>query len=272
MSNPPRVETALFPEFGEIVLCTVREITPHGIYVDLDEYAGMSGFLHVSEISTGWVRNIEKVAKPQQKLVLKVIRADRSRREIDLSLRQIVNEEKRSKLIEWKKKERAVTIMNMVKKKLNLQDKEFNELVAKLLDKFASLYEALEAGAKRGEKAYAPLEIPPAIATEITEQAKEKIVLPRYEVGAIIEVTSRTPDGVQEIKKVLLSAIHSSSNAEISMTYVGAPKYRLRVVAGDYKQADKMMGTVLEKVKEGIGKHGTFSFKKEMSRKYGGTA
>jgi translation initiation factor 2 subunit 1 len=271
MSSPPKSEAISFPEFSEIVLCTVREITPHGIYVNLDEYTGINGFLHVSEISTGWVRNIEKVAKPQQKLVLKVIRADRSRREIDLSLRQVVNEERRNKLIEWKKKERAVTIMNMVRKKLNMQDREFDELVSKLLDKFASLYEALEAGAKRGEKAFAALEIPSAIATEIAEQAKEKIVPPRYEVGAIVELTSHSPDGVQEIKKVLMSAVHTSSNADVSMTYVGAPKYRLRVIAGDYKQADKVMTAVLEKLKDGIGKRGTFSFKREMSRKYGGT-
>jgi len=46
------------PEPGEIVVCTVREITSHGIYVNLDQYGGMNGFLHVSEISTGWVRNI----------------------------------------------------------------------------------------------------------------------------------------------------------------------------------------------------------------------
>src|SRR6266849_8583585 len=133
------------PEPGEIVICTVRELTSHGIYVNLDQYGGMNGFLHVSEISTGWVRNIEKVAKPQQKLVLKVIRAEKSRREIDLTLRQVVNEERRTKLIEWKKKEKAVTIMSMVKKKLNLDDKLYNEYVSKFLDKFGSLYEALEA-------------------------------------------------------------------------------------------------------------------------------
>ena len=78
------MEVADLPDRGEIVLTTVREITPHGIYVDLDEYNNMNGFLHISEISTGWVRNIDRVAKPQQKLVLKVIRAEKSRREVDL--------------------------------------------------------------------------------------------------------------------------------------------------------------------------------------------
>ena len=56
------------------------------------------------------------------------------------------------------------------------------------------------------------------------------------------------------------------------MTYVGAPRYRLRVMADDYKQADKVMGAVLEQIQEAIGKHGTFSSKREMSRKYGGVA
>src|SRR6202162_1959880 len=120
------MESGELPERGDIVLCTVREITPHGIYVDLDEYNGINGFLHISEISTGWVRHIDKVAKPQQKLVLKVIRAERSRREIDLSLRQVTNEERRSKLIEWKQKEKAVTIMSMVKKDLSLNDEDFS--------------------------------------------------------------------------------------------------------------------------------------------------
>src|SRR2546422_4661519 len=173
-------EQGSMPEPGEIVVCTVREITSHGIYVNLDQYGGINGFLHVSEISTGWVRNIDKVAKPQQKLVLKVIRADKSRREIDLSLRQVVNEERRTKLIEWKKKEKAVTIMSMVKKKLNLDDRLYNDYVSKLLNKFGSLYDALEAGAKREEKAYANLEIPAPVITEMIQQAKEKIIPPRY--------------------------------------------------------------------------------------------
>src|SRR5208283_5002612 len=94
--NPMETTAAELPDRGEIVLCTVREITPHGIYVDLDEYNNMNGFLHISEITTGWVRNIERVAKVQQKLVLKVIRAEKSRREVDLSLRQVTNEEKRT--------------------------------------------------------------------------------------------------------------------------------------------------------------------------------
>jgi translation initiation factor 2 subunit 1 len=266
------LEGAALPDRGEIVLCTVREITPHGIYVDLDEYNHMNGFLHISEISTGWVRNIERVAKPQQKIVLKVIRAERSRREVDLSLRQVTNEEKRNKLIEWKQNERALTIMSMVKKKLQLDDAQFMEISSKLDKEYGSLYEALEASSKKGEKAFASLEIPEAIAKEIIEVAREKISSPKYEVGAIVEVSSRASDGIQQIKEALEAATTASSTAEIKVTYVGAPRYRIRVVADDYKQADKVMNSALEHIQEGVGKYGTFSSKREMSRKYGGMA
>jgi translation initiation factor 2 subunit 1 len=257
------------PERGEIVLCTVREITPHGIYVDLDEYNGINAFLHISEISTGWVRNIERVAKPQQKLVLKVIRSERSRKEIDLSLRQVTNEEKRGKLIEWKQKERATTIMVMVKKQLSMDDVQFRNLVAKLEAEFGSLYEALEVASKKGEKAFSLLGLPAELVKIVTDVATEKITPPRYEVGAIVELSSRAPDGIEQIKKVLGLAVASSA-ADIKITYVGAPRYRLRVTAEDYKQADKIMNSALQRIQEGIGKHGTFASKREMSRKYGG--
>lgn len=264
--------SADLPERGDIVLCTVREITSHGIYVDLDEYNGMNGFLHISEISTGWVRNIERVAKVGQKLVLKVVRAERSRREVDLSLRQVTNEERRNKLIEWKQREKSMTILVMAKNKLGMDDRQFSDLLAKLQDQYGTLYEALEDAAKRGEKTFASMGLGPELVNELSTAAREKIASPRYEVGSIVEMSSNAADGISQIRKALAAGMGASSVGEIKMTYVGAPRYRVRVTADDYKQADKVMSAVLQKMEESIGKHGSFTSKREMSRKYGGTA
>jgi translation initiation factor 2 subunit 1 len=258
------------PEAGEIVISTVREITSHGIYVSLDQYDGVNGFLHVSEISTGWVRNIDRVAKVSQKLVLKVIRANKARREIDLSLRQVSNEERRAKIIEWKREERAVAIMNAVKRKLNLDDAQERALKSKMEEQFGTLYEALETAAK-SEKGLAPLGLPDKTAKAIVEIAAEKIVPPRYEVGALVEVSTRSPEGIEEVKKTLTNAA-SAPSADVHITYAGAPRYRVRITADDYKQAEKALDVVLEKIKDGVGKHDTFSFKREISRKYGGAS
>ncbi len=257
------------PEPGEIVVCTVREVTSHGVYVNLDQYSGLNGFLHVSEISTGWVRNIERFAKPQQRLVLKVVRANKQRQEIDLSLRQVTNEERRAKVIEWKREERALAIMSAVKNKLSLDDATMAGYIAKLEEGFGTLYAALETASKKGEKGIASTELPPQVAKVVVEVSTEKIVPPRYEVGALVEVSSRDPNGIDEVKKALVGASGSSS-ADIKITYAGAPRYRVRVTADDYKQAEKVMDSVIEKIKDGVGKHEAFSFKREISRKYGG--
>jgi len=259
------------PESGEVVVCTVREITSHGIYVNLDQYDDMNGFLHVSEISTGWVRNIERVAKVSQKLVLKVIRANRMRREIDLSLRQVTNEERRAKVIEWKREERAVAIMGAVRKKLELDDSQAMSLTEKLEDQFGTLYEAFEMAARKGEKGLGMLELPEEAPKVIAETAAEKIVPPSYEVGALVEISSRSPNGIEQVKKTLMAAA-SSPSAEVHITYAGAPKYRVRVTADDYKQAEKALDGVLENIKAGVGKHDMFSFKREISKKHGGAS
>jgi len=259
------------PESGEVVVCTVREITSHGIYVNLDQYEDMNGFLHVSEISTGWVRNIERVAKVSQKLVLKVIRANRLRREIDLSLRQVTNEERRAKVIEWKREERAIAIMDAVKKKLEMDDAQANTLKEKLEDQFGTLYEAFEMAARKGGKGLGELGLPEKFARVISETAAEKIIPPSYEIGALVEISSRSPNGIEQVKKTLMAAA-SSQSAEVRITYAGAPKYRVRVTAEDYKQAEKALDGVLERIKDGAGKHDVFSFKREISRKHGGAA
>jgi translation initiation factor 2 subunit 1 len=259
------------PDAGEVVVCTVREITSHGIYVNLDQYDGTNGFLHVSEISTGWVRNIDRVAKVSQKLILKVIRVNRARREIDLSLRQVTNEERRAKVIEWKREERALTIIDSVKKRLGIDDIHGREIGKKLEDEFGTLYAALETAARKGEKGLGPIGLPEMEARAIAEIAAEKIVPPRYEVGALVEVSSKSPDGIEHVKKTLLAAAGAQS-AEVRITYAGAPRYRIRVMADDYKQAEKALDGVIEKIKDGVGKHDAFSFKREISRKYGGSA
>lgn len=259
------------PEPGEVVVCTVREITSHGIYVNLDQYDGTNGFLHVSEISTGWVRNIDRVAKVSQKLILKVIRVNRARREIDLSLRQVTNEERRAKVIEWKREERALAIIDAAKKRLGVDDVKEWELRQKLEEEFGTLYDALEAASRRGPEALAAAGVSEKEAKAVAEIAEEKIVTPKYEVGALVEVSSKSPEGIEQVKKTLLAAA-STSSAEVHITYAGAPRYRVRITADDYKQAEKAMDTVLEKIKDGVGKHDAFSFKREISRKYGGSS
>ena len=77
------------PEVGEIVIATIAKLGDHGAYATLDEYDNIQGFLHVSEIAHGWVRNISKFVKEGEKKVLLAKKIREGREEIDLSLKQI---------------------------------------------------------------------------------------------------------------------------------------------------------------------------------------
>src|SRR5919204_3143992 len=120
-------EIKKLPEEGDIVIATIKEVMGHGAYVKLDEYNEMTGFLHISEIATGWIRNIERYVRPKQKAVLKVIRVDKTRAEVDLSLKQVSGEERKSKLIEVKKNDKAVAFMDFIKSKLKISDLQLKE-------------------------------------------------------------------------------------------------------------------------------------------------
>lgn len=249
------------PEEGEIVITTVKEITPHGVYVSLDEYGGLMGFLHISEISTGWVRNIERYVKEGQKVVLKVIRVSKARKEVDLSLRQVTADEKRDKLIEVKRAEKARGILEVVRNKLGLSPEEGKRYAEVLSEEFGGPYEALEELVKKGTKVLEGLNLPQDYVLTLERAAKEKISKPEVSITGIIELTSSLPDGVDIIREALKAGESVSvGGADVKISYVGSPRYRVVVKADNFKIAERALQAVVERVRKSVEKKGTFNF------------
>src|SRR3972149_5224209 len=130
------------PEVGEIVIATVSKVSDHGAYVTLDEYNNIQGFLHVSEIAPGWVRNISRYVKEGEKKVLLVKKVRSERSEIDLSLKQISKDQKKKKLLEVKRYEKGRTIIQSVKEYADLSQKEVEKLEEVIFSKYDSIYDA----------------------------------------------------------------------------------------------------------------------------------
>jgi translation initiation factor 2 subunit 1 len=260
-------EIQRLPEEGEIIIATVRQVTGHGAYVTLDEYNNMTGFLHISEIATGWIRNIERYVWPKQKAVLKVIRVNKVRGEVDTSLKQVSGEEHKSKLIEVKKSDKAATFLDFIKSKLKLSDEELHHIEDKILQKYDYVYDAFESVSRKGLDAVQNIDLSLEI-KKAMEEASKRIPIPLVEISAIMEITSKKPDGIDIIKNILASSDASKGSSSSTITYIGAPRYRIVVTAENFKVAEKFMNNTVEKIRASIEKqHGTFNFVRQDSKK-----
>jgi len=257
------------PEEGEVVIASVKEITDHGAYVTLDEYGNLPAFLHKSEITTGWVKHIERYVNVGQKAVLKVVRINKARRQVDLSLRQVSGEERKEKLIQVKKHEKARGILEIVKNKAQLSDAESLKCTEMLEEEFGSTYDALEQLARTGVDALKKISLPSKYVEILAETAKEKIVFPTVEVKGVMEIKTDQPAGINIIKDSLTAAQSvKTGGSKVAITYMGAPKYRIVVEAENYKIAERALEQAIEKARDVIQKKGQFAFSR-IDRKKG---
>jgi translation initiation factor 2 subunit 1 len=260
-------EIQSLPEEGEIIIATVRQVTGHGAYVTLDEYNNMTGFLHLSEIATGWIRNIDRYVRPKQKAVLKVIRVSKVRGEVDTSLKQVSGEERKSKLIEVKKNDKAATFLDFIRSKLKLTDQQVQEIEDRVLQKNDYVYDAFEAVSRKGLDAIQGIDLSLEVKKAI-EEASKRIPLPIVEISGIMEITSKKSDGIEIIKNTLANAEGNKGGASSTIRYIGAPRYRIVVSAENFKVAEKFMNNTVEKTRANIeNQQGTFNFVRQDSKK-----
>ena len=102
-----------FPEPGELVIGRVDEIEDFGVFVDLEEYQDKRGLVHVSEVASGWIKNIRDHVQPGERVVAKVLDVDQSAQQIDLSLKDVNDHQRKEKIQEWKNEQKADNWMEL---------------------------------------------------------------------------------------------------------------------------------------------------------------
>lgn len=239
-----------WPEVGDLVIATVETVTDYGAYVKLDEYNNKLGLLHISEISSSWIRNIRDYVWEGQKVVLKVLRVDQEKGHIDLSLRRVTKREKIDKMISWKRERKAEALLRSVAERIGLPVEQVYEKAGSLMEKEYGLYEGFEKAAKEGPEILTKIGVPKDFADVITEVAKEKIRPPTVKVKGIVELRCLRPDGVKIIKEAFLNAKKTEKvkDSRVQFYVVAAPKYAIEVQADNYKHAE----TTLQRLADAI--------------------
>jgi len=234
-----------FPEEGELVVGTVTSIRNFGAFVTLDEFAKREAFIHLSEVATGWVKYIRDHVREGQKIVARVLRVDPAKGQIDLSLKRINDHQRREKVQAWKNEQRALRLAGQVATAL---DKPTDDAVAlfgpTLIERYGSLFAAFELASAEPKQFQKENEKAPWVQAFL-KVARESIVPPRVTVLGTLEIKDLQADGVDHVKAALLAAEKVDPEA-VEVQYVGAPRYRVRVQAGQYKAAEETLKKATE--------------------------
>jgi len=237
-----------YPDVGDLAIATVKRVVDYGAYVRLDEYEGIEGLVHISEISTTWVKNIREHVREGQKLVLKVLRVDRERGQVDLSLRRVTGREKTDKMLEWKRSKKADSIIKGAGERLKADAETTEKMRLLLYEKLDNPYETFQEAVEEGEEALSKLELPSEWVTALTEVAKSKVRLEKASLTATVELTCRSSDGIEAIRTSLTGAkkVKKPKGASIRIYAIGAPKYRIEVTAREYSDAEAVLNSAIE--------------------------
>ena len=225
-----------WPDEGELIVGTVYKVVNYGAFANLEEYAGKEAFIHISEVSSGWVKNIRDHVRENQKIVARVLRVNPKKGHVDASLKRIREDQRTKKIQQWKIELKAEKFLELAAKSLDKDlDTAYDEVGYELMDIFGDIYGAFESSAEEG--------ISQEWADAITEVAVKNIQPPEVHISGYVDIKNYNPDGVEVIKKALMAA----EDENIEVQCVGAPRYRITVTSTDYLVAEKQLKEAAEK-------------------------
>jgi len=225
-----------WPQESELVVCTVENVKDFVAFVSLDEYRGRQGLIPISEIATGWIKYIRDHIREGQKIVCKVLNVDKSRGHIDLSLKDVNEHQRREKIREWKNESKARKWLGFVAEQTGTSAAEIEDVVYK---KYGALYPVFEDLVVDPEPVLKKLGFAKKTAETLQKIAGENVKVPRVEVMGHLHLTCNEPDGITVIRNALkkAGAEQKTGGVEVELLYLGAPTYRIKVIAPDYKKA-----------------------------------
>ena len=230
------------PEKNEFVLCKVKRILPHCAFVILEEYERVEAMLHISEISSRFIKNIKEHLSVGNKLVCKVLDIDRRKGHVDVSLKRVSNVEKKNKMNEIKTQVKIEKLIEIISKKQG--HKNPKQVLKKIGDSineiFGSIPDFYYVAKEEGVEVIDEIEGDEKIKEELKERLLKHFKSQRVNMRRILKVYSEAPDGLLRLKKLFkgISELADKEDIEIIIRYISTPDYEIEITTKNYKQGE----------------------------------
>lgn len=237
------------PRRNELVLCTPTKILPHAVFVKLKEYGDAEGMVHISQVSSRWVKNISSYFTIGKEVICKVLAIKDEG--LDLSLKEVTPIEKTQKWNEWKAEKRAENLLISAAKKMKKTEedmrKEIGEKILQKHEKYSFFIDSLK---HEGDEVLKELKLPKKWEDVIRDFTKEKEKIIQITLKA--EISTLKPNGIELIKN--LFAKIKKDNVRIK--YISAPEYLIEVKSSDYKRAENEISKMQLEMQDEANKNG----------------
>lgn len=248
------------PEEDEIVLCKVTEILPNSVFVELVEYR-KQGMVHISEIAPGRIRNLREYVTIGREIVCKVLRIDRERGHIDLSLRRVNSTERVRKLEEIKQELKAETLLANIAKKLKIPVEQLYQNVSSVILRHYPYLHPCFQDLVSGQAEMGKLGLEKVLAEEITAAVLDKFKPEKIALRGEIKLQTYASDGLGKIKSILQD-IEKIAPA-LKLSYLGGGRYRFVIEDSDFKPAEKKVAKMEELLEKFNDKLSTATLERE---------
>ncbi|MHC3438086.1 translation initiation factor IF-2 subunit alpha [Natrialbaceae archaeon A-gly3] len=232
-----------WPDPGELVVGKIDEIEDFGVFVDLEEYEDKRGLIHISEVASGWIKNVRDHVREGQIVVCKVLDVDEDHEQIDLSLKDVNDHQRSDKIQDWKNEQKADNWMELAFGE-DIDDETYTAIANALLAQHGSLYDGFKQAAIHGAEAIENTDLSEEEVESIVETARENVSVPYVNVTGYVDLENPDASGVDGVRKALKAAEGNGDvpeEVELEVTYVGAPEYRIKVRAPNYKTAESAL-------------------------------
>lgn len=267
------------PKEGDLVVVKIISVDDLGARCQLLEYGGIEGMMPSTEYSRKHIKSIKKLIRPGNKDVLCVINVDNLRSYIDLSKKNVTQNEIVAANDKFYKSNFVHNILRHIAVSIPCQNGEFislkdlyNQLVWPMYDDYEHAFNGLQLAAKN----YMILDkygLPQPVYDLLHKMVEVRFAEQPKTVSCVLEVSCIGRDGIKAVKASLLKALSvdkekyvSNETNEIKIQLIKSPEYSISGCAIDTAAMSERIHQMCNTVQQEISLYegGIFAVKEQI--------
>jgi len=227
-----------FPELNELVLFKVTSIDEIAVYGKLIEYNNISAMMIFAEVSARRIKSIYQHVKEGQEIVALVTQLDIERGYINLSRKQVTQDDKDTFMVQYSNRKKVNTILYKLSLQFNCDISNLYNKLWILLDEYDCLYIAFKC-INKDNRLLDRVELSDDIKKELLLNIEKLCMIPLQNFSGEMKLHCFHAEGVDLIRDVLKKGI-DEVDKKLTVHYLAAPLYELRTMSYDSKSAEEL--------------------------------